>query len=309
MIHAESAPAEANTLVRIEGEGFTARVFSSPLNQRIQVLSYEARDAQLMVSSIKHEARKVGFGKVFLKAPLSDQARFEQAGMCAEATINGYFDGQPAVVMSLFLDEGRHQRPHVEDQNAIIEKIRERPADSSVPALPDGYEMCPGGLRHAVEIARLYAEVFASYPFPITDPEYITSTMKANVLYRIVRDADGVLVGAASAETNLQLRNAEMTDFATLRSQRGLGLAQHILAALEDDMGQRDILNLYTIARARSAGMNRVFYNRGYEWTGTLVNNCHIAGQFEDMHVWCKSLCHSSQDPDSERRRAAGFSI
>ena len=33
--------------------------------------------------------------------------------------------------------------------------------------------------------------------------------------------------------------------------------------------------------------MNRVFYNRGYEMTGTLVNNCHIAGQFEDMHVWC----------------------
>ena len=75
------------------------------------------------------------------------------------------------------------------------------------------------------------------------------------------------------------------TDFATLPSQRGPGLAQHILAALEDDMAEREILNLYTIARARSAGMNRVFHNRDYEWTGTLVNNCHIAGQFEDMHV------------------------
>lgn len=80
------------------------------------------------------------------------------------------------------------------------------------------------------------------------------------------------------------------TDFATLPSQRGLGLAQHILAALENDMAEREILNLYTTARARSAGMNRVFHNRDYEWTGTLVNNCHIAGQFEDMHVWCKSL-------------------
>jgi len=105
----------------------------------------------------------------------------------------------------------------------------------------------------------------------------------------IVRDADGALVAAASAETCMRYRNAEMTDFATLPSQRGLGLAQYLLAALEDDMEEAEIPNLYTIARARSAGMNRVFYNRGYEMTGTLVNNCHIAGQFEDMHVWCRS--------------------
>jgi hypothetical protein len=36
--------------------------------------------------------------------------------------------------------------------------------------------------------------------------------------------------------------------------------------------------------------MNRVFYNRRYRWTGTLVNNCHISGGFEDMHVWCKRV-------------------
>jgi hypothetical protein len=36
--------------------------------------------------------------------------------------------------------------------------------------------------------------------------------------------------------------------------------------------------------------MNRVFFNNDYGWTGTLVNNCHISGGFEDMHVWCKSI-------------------
>jgi putative beta-lysine N-acetyltransferase len=291
MIPAESASAsEANTLARIERDGFAAQVLFSPLNQRIQVLSYAAQDARLMVSDFENAARTVGFGKVFLKAPVSDRARLEEAGMCAEATIEGYFDGQPAVVMSLFINDERRQRPHAQEEDAILEKIRARPADSSVPALPAGYQMFTGGLRDAQEIARLYGEVFASYPFPITDPEYIGSTMRSNVLYRIVRDAGGVLVGAASAETSPELRNAEMTDFATLPNQRGLGLAQHILAALENDMAERSILNLYTIARARSAGMNRVFYNREYALTGTLVNNCHIAGQFEDMHVWCKTL-------------------
>ena len=98
------------------------------------------------------------------------------------------------------------------------------------------------------------------------------------------------MVAAASAETQPPHRSAEMTDFATLPEQRGAGLAQHLLAALESDMADLGIFNLYTIARARSAGMNRVFYNRGYEWTGTLVNNCHISGSFEDMHVWCRRI-------------------
>jgi putative beta-lysine N-acetyltransferase len=114
--------------------------------------------------------------------------------------------------------------------------------------------------------------------------------MDSHVLYRIVRNAENVIVAAASAETCRRHHNAEMTDFATLPSERGLGLAQHLLSALEDDMREWSLPNLYTIARARSAGMNRVFYNRGYSRTGTLVNNCHIAGHFEDMHVWCKTL-------------------
>lgn len=284
------AAAQANTLARIEGRGFTAQVYFSPLNQRIQVLKYEAVDPRALVSDLESKAREAGFGKVFLKAPVSDKPGLEEAGMCAEATIEGYFKGNPAVVMSLFLSRERRQRPHEQAQAEILEKIRERPAEASVPALPDGYEMVPGGLRDASEIARLYRGVFASYPFPITDPDYIRSTMKSHVLYRVVRDSDRNLVGAASAETDPKLENAEMTDFATLPSQRGLGLARHILLALENDMAERNIVNLYTIARARSAGMNRVFYNCDYKLTGTLVNNCHIAGQFEDMHVWCKSL-------------------
>jgi putative beta-lysine N-acetyltransferase len=150
--------------------------------------------------------------------------------------------------------------------------------------------MCRSAVEDADDLAALYGRVFASYPFPITSPDYLCKTMQSHVVYRIIRDGSGQLVAAASAETSPSKRNAEMTDFATLPSQRGLGLAQHLLAALEDDMSESAIANLYTIARARSAGMNRVFYNRGYEWTGTLVNNCHISGQFEDMHVWCKDL-------------------
>ena len=285
---ATTAASRANTLARIEGDGFHAKVYFSPLNQRIQVLEYEARDTHTMVTSLETGAGEAGFGKVFLKAPLRDRRGLETAGMVAEATITGYFAGRPAVVMSLFLDGERRRSRCADDQVEILRKIQERPADDSVPGLPSGYRMTVAQPADSFELAALYGRVFDSYPFPITEPGYLEETMRTNVVYRIIRDAGGEIVAAASAETDPEHRNAEMTDFATLPSQRGLGLAQHLLAVLEEDMAERGIPNLYTIARARSAGMNRVFYNRGYEWTGTLVNNCHIAGRFEDMHVWCR---------------------
>jgi putative beta-lysine N-acetyltransferase len=289
----------ADTLARIDGDGFNAKVALSPLNERIQVLEYEARDTETMVESLGKGARKAGFGKVFLKAPIHERSGFEAAGMCAEATISGYFAGQPAVVMSLFLDAERLDQPAADEQQAILHAIRSRPADPSVSGLPRDYRMAVATPDDADELAALYGEVFASYPFPITDPDYLVATMESHVVYRIVRDAENAVVAAASAETDPEHSNAEMTDFATLPDQRGLGLAQHILDALEGDMAERGIPNLYTIARARSAGMNRVFYNRGYAFTGTLVNNCHIAGRFEDMHVWCRSLDDHPTEPDA----------
>lgn len=274
---------------RVAGDGFAAEVVVSPFNQRLQVITYAGPKLPEMIQALTEESSGRGFGKVFMKAAPADQADLEGAGMAAEATIKGYFGAdEPAVVMSAFLNEERRLQPVLAQQEDILEAITVRPPDASVPPLPAGYAMAVAEPADAEELAALYREVFASYPFPITSPRYLVETMASHVVYRVVRDESGAVVAAASGEMNLEYRNAEMTDFATLPSQRGVGLAQHLLAALEADMHEREIRQLYTIARARSAGMNRVFYNRGYELTGTLVNNCHISGRFEDMHVWCR---------------------
>jgi len=277
-----------NIPARVHGDGFDAKILLSPLNQRIQVLDYESNNAESLVKTLENGASDADFGKVFLKAPVHERPEFEEAGMVAEATINGYFAGQPAVVMSLFLDDERMQRPFAEEEESILAAIRSKPTTTQPTETPDGHTMSRATTADADDLAGLYDRVFASYPFPITEPDYLASTMKSHVVYRIVRNEAGDIVAAASAEMDLERRNAEMTDFATLPETRGLGLAQLLLSALEHDMARRGIGNLYTVARARSAGMNRVFFNNDYSWTGTLVNNCHIAGGFEDMHVWCK---------------------
>lgn len=275
---------------RLTGESFVAEVLLSQLNARVQVTSYRARNPAALASVLEQRAHDAGFDKVFVKARQSDRGGFESGGMQAEAVIEGYYAGEPAVVMSRFLSESRAQPVATPEQEAILAEIQKRPADPSLPPLPAGYGLVRAELRDSSDLAQLYGSVFRSYPFPIDDPAYVAATLGANVCYRLVRQGDGTIVAAASAETDAAHANAEMTDFATRPEQRGLGLAQHLLAALERDMEEAGIPNLYTIARARSAGMNRVFYNRGYRRTGTLVNNCHIAGRFEDMHVWCKQL-------------------
>jgi putative beta-lysine N-acetyltransferase len=81
-----------------------------------------------------------------------------------------------------------------------------------------------------------------------------------------------------------------MTDFATLPSQRGSGHASYILHQLEDELKKRDYHALYSIARATSYGMNKVFKEAAYEYTGRLIQNCHIAGELEDMNLWSKVI-------------------
>jgi putative beta-lysine N-acetyltransferase len=284
---------------RLTGNGFAAEVLVSGLNARIQVTDYRAVDPVAMAAALEERAVEAGVDKVFVKAMPSDREALEEGGMSAEAVIEGYYNGRPAVVMSTFLSDDRRRQAAAREQEVILAGIRERPPDPSLVPLPDGYRMRRAQPDDATDLAGLYADVFRSYPYPIDDPEYIEATMAGHVVYRLVRNPAGEVVAAASAETDLAHANAEMTDFATLPDQRGLGLAQHLLAALERDMEEGDIPNLYTVARARSAGMNRVFYNRGYRRTGTLVNNCHIAGSFEDMHVWCKQIAANLVTGDS----------
>ncbi|OPZ80752.1 MAG: N-acetyltransferase YodP [bacterium ADurb.Bin429] len=52
----------------------------------------------------------------------------------------------------------------------------------------------------------------------------------------------------------------------------------------------RGLRSLFTLARATSVGINTAFSRLGYTYNGRLVNNCHIAGDWEDMNLWVTRL-------------------
>lgn len=138
-------------------------------------------------------------------------------------------------------------------------------------------------------MARIYREVFPSYPFPIHDPDYLLKTMLSHIKYFCI-EKNGELLAVSSAEVNEEDANVEMTDFATLPGWRGNGFGQHLLANMENHMKKRNIKTAYTIARAVSLGMNIIFSKAGYQFGGRLKNNTNISGIIESMNVWSKPI-------------------
>ncbi|MBX3729098.1 MAG: putative beta-lysine N-acetyltransferase [Candidatus Sumerlaeia bacterium] len=275
---------------RIERPGaYEAELLLSPINERIQVLTYQARDLDALTADLLALARRNGYGKVWTKAPATDRDALEAAGFECEGHILGYYKGVDAASMTCFLSEERRFRPHREQEEQILAAALAGEGAKPATHLPDGYTTALFTDADAEELAALYREVFPTYPYPIDDPDYLRATASTHIAYRLVRNEAGRLVAAASAETNLKYRNSEMTDFAALPSERGKGLALFILRALEHDARERfGVRCHYTIARALSFGMLRTFHHAGYVLTGTLVNNCNIAGQFETMHLMCR---------------------
>lgn len=139
------------------------------------------------------------------------------------------------------------------------------------------------------ELSKLYKIVFASYPFPIHNSDYIKKTMQENIIYFGIFKGDRI-VAASSCETDPKSQNVEMTDFATHPDYRGMGLGVILLVKMEEYMRKNNYLCTYTIARAMSPAMNVTFAKLGYKYSGTLINNTNISGNIESMNVWYKSL-------------------
>jgi putative beta-lysine N-acetyltransferase len=286
----------------IEDEGFAVRAFFDNYNRRLKVLDYEATDYRAMADRLAWLARENHYDKIFLKAHAHDWQKFLGLGYMLEGILKYFYRGDNAYVLSRFGSIDRVTSPHLIEESLLIETLLKDGPPDPPPPLPEGYSLVSATDEHIPALVTLYREVFSTYPSPLTHPDYIQQTMRRHVVYRAVIDPSGTLVSAASAEIDDKHSNAELTDCATFKTQRGKGLMYSLLGALEGDLRDRGIITGYTLARARSVGMNRVFYRLGYEYSGRLLNNCDIYGEFEDMNVWVKPL----RPPSAKRDGANG---
>jgi putative beta-lysine N-acetyltransferase len=258
-------------------------------NQRIKLHVYDPEHIPQLDREMRRLARESGATKLIVYAKKPHVSQWLSLGFQQEGKIDGFFRGENAQMLSCFLTAERAKSAAPELAEEILQLSLKKASDQQEKTLPEGYIMRAATAADAEELARLYKQVFATYPTPMDDPQYVRKTMQESTEYVVVEYA-GRIACAASAEVNERFGSAELTDCATHPDHLGKGLLQPLFSALEVRMTERGIYYLYTLTRAQSAGMNVTAAKQGYRYRGRLINNCTIFSGYEDMNIWVKPL-------------------
>jgi putative beta-lysine N-acetyltransferase len=276
----------------ISGDGFRAVLFLDHYNQRIKIINYEGPNYDALILRIGWLAEVNGFDKIICMAAQNDWGEFLKHGYVLEAVLKYFNQGVDAFAMSKFRSQERLISNNLMNEIDLIEKIMfQLPSqgDSLQRQIPEGITLRMAITEDIPQLIALYQTVFESYPSPLVYQSYFETIFQKGTLFAVCARGDRVLA-VASAELHPKLRNAELTDCATHIELRSLGLMSKILSFLEEELIRRNYVSSYSMARARSFGMNNVFFRLKYEFTGRMVNNCDIFGCYEDMNIWVKKL-------------------
>lgn len=259
-------------------------------NNRIYLMSLDVSDMPFIIGQLERLASKNGYTKVIAKVPRYAKELFESSGYKEEAMIPKFYNGkEDACFLAKFFDEKRQVDPFKDHCAQVLEWSKSKNITRESRLLDSDFSCRKATKQDVEEMALLYQEVFKTYPFPIHDKNYLLKTMNDNVIYFGIWHRDK-LVALSSIEAAIEYSNAELTDFASLEAYRGKGLASYLLGVMESEMKQLGLQKAYTIARAKSYGMNITFAKRGYLYAGTLINNTNIYGDIESMNIWYKAL-------------------
>jgi putative beta-lysine N-acetyltransferase len=259
-------------------------------NRRIYLMDLGHADPESLIPKLITMADKKGYSKIFAKIPSSKSSAFTSSGFHAEAQIPSFYKGtENAHFLSYYCDNQRCKEVETEAMDNLIRISKWQKKQRHIKPLLNGVKIRQCTADDAKNIAKIYQTVFSTYPFPVFDAEYLRQTMNNNVDYYCV-ELLGQLLAVSATEKDRVGENVEMTDFATLPGWLGYNFACHLLARMEQDVILDKYKLAYTIARAKSPGMNITFAKHNYAYAGRLINNTNISGNIESMNVWYKKL-------------------
>ncbi|WP_340372189.1 putative beta-lysine N-acetyltransferase [Peribacillus sp. FSL E2-0218] len=280
---------------RIEtGESFTMELYLDHANQRLRIDDYRGNIKTVITRSLVI-TQEHGFTKLILKARQEDLSATLARGFVLEGILRKYFNGNDAYCMALYFTDERRTSDDWMKEDKIIQDVIDIPRVIEKRQLPEDYSLRFAEVKDAHELAKLYGEIFETYPTPMNDAGYIKKVMEEGTIFSVIQ-YEGSIVSAASAEVCERYHHAEMTDCATIPHHRKHGFMKVLISSLEQELIRKNIYCSYSLARSLSMGMNAVFHQLGYEYGGRLTKNCNIWDKYEDMNIWGKDL--SSGDGD-----------
>jgi putative beta-lysine N-acetyltransferase len=260
------------------------------LNARVYLMKLDFRDLPGIVVHLERLAREKGLTKICAKVPLQVRSHFLGRGFVQEARVPGMFQArEDGLFLARFLEGGRERPDHVLNRAPLSEEQHDGSWIHPSKARPSGHQVRRMGRERARSISEVFQAQFSAYPFPLHDPAYVRECQRSHVSFFGI-EAQGEIAALASSEMSKEAGYVEMTDFVTLPRYQGQGLATALLQAMEEEMRNLGFKTAFSIARARSAGMNAVFARQGYAFGGRLVKNTCFNGRLEDMNIWSRRL-------------------
>jgi putative beta-lysine N-acetyltransferase len=265
-------------------------IHHGPFSDRLYLQGLHPQDFPGIIPRMDRMARERGYGKVLARVPEDIGECFVASGYVCEAAVPGFFDRRRGgvFVSKYFSPDRRKERDPAQLSSSMAELENVSPGTAG-PGRRAADAVEPCDTEDTPEMSRVFRSVFATYPYPVDDPDYLKDAMCRHTSFFCVRDA-GKIVAISSAEMDLRHGNAEMTDFAVLPRWRNRQLATRLLCGMEAHMRRRGIRVVYTIARALLPAVNVLFKKMGYSFGGILTNNTQIGGRIETMTVWYKPL-------------------
>ncbi|WP_026689574.1 putative beta-lysine N-acetyltransferase [Alteribacter aurantiacus] len=234
---------------------------------------------------LKKDLQEKTRGKRIVYTTSEHKAALESQGFEQEAVTSGFFDGEMAVIMTQYDKKERQQSTTLEDNKSILQVVQnDRKTLTPSTVYPIGIVQ----EEELSSLAKLYKKVFPKYPTNVFEVEALKEAIRTDYMFVVAKNGDEVIAAASAMRTGYN--SAEVTDCAVNPEYRGKQLLHILIEDLEKSCKKEGIYNLFSITRARSTGMNMTVKRLGYDYEGTLVNNCIITSGFEDMNVWSKSL-------------------
>ncbi|MCM3706367.1 MULTISPECIES: putative beta-lysine N-acetyltransferase [Cytobacillus] len=266
------------------------------LGNKFEVDKYNDRIVSYIVkadeSSVKHISsleKEYYPSKVIVYTLPEHAGRFRENGYIMEGKISGFFHGKDGQIFAKYPKSTRKESSAFDENQGILKAAVSDSKEISKVILKEDFEMIEVTEKDADELAALYKKVFKYYPTDVHDPDYLKQVMGKDYFFTAIRH-NGKIVSAASAMVMEEFNCAEVTDCATDPDFRGNRLIYSIILELEKRLKENGVQTLFSLTRAQSHGMNLTVKRLGYQYEGTLVNNCVISSGYEDMNIWTKSF-------------------
>jgi len=270
-----------------EANTFKVHLFIDFVNNRLKIEDYTCENYDDFVAFLETTAQKHNLYKIIIVAKQKDWEALFVRDFLLEALHPSFFKGEPGFHLAKFTNIERQASNHRLIEKTLLKRVQESPHTSR--DLPSEYTIKTADPVSIPELSNLYTKVFSTYPSPMNDHTYLEKIMQKTSIFKIMLYQNKI-ISAASIDVDQRTSSAELTDCATTEDHCGKGLMSHLVKSLEIEAKKLNLITLYSIARARSIGMNSVFSHNMYNYYGCLINNCHICGQLENMNIWSKRI-------------------